>query len=180
MKRRTFLRTTGMAAALGSAGLGLAQDRKRPNLLVIQTDEHNFRTLGCYRKLMPKDRALMWGPTVCETPNIDWLADNGAVATRFYATTPVCSPSRAAFVSGRYPQNNAVLSNSGTLAGNTVTFAEVLRKAGMRPATRASGTSTAMAGPNGHPSASSASPTTATCSITAIGSSSKTRPKARA
>ena len=102
----------------------------RPNLLVIHTDEQNFRTLGCYRKLMPKDRAQMWGPTVCETPNIDWLADNGAVATRFYATTPVCSPSRGAFLSGRYPQNNGVVNNSNSLHDDTITFAEVLRKAG--------------------------------------------------
>ena len=131
MRRRDFLKVTGTAAAMVTCRGALAQTgADRPNLVVIHTDEHNFRTLGCYRKLMPKDRALMWGHTVCETPNIDWLADNGAVATRFYATTPVCSPSRAAFVSGRYPQNNGVLTNGGTLADNTVTFAEVLRKAG--------------------------------------------------
>ena len=120
----------GFALAATFTASAMAAKSDKPNLIIIHTDEHNFRTLGCYRKLMPKDRALMWGPTVCETPNIDWLADNGAVATRFYATTPVCSPSRAAFVSGRYPQNNSVLTNGGTLAGNTVTFAEALRKVG--------------------------------------------------
>ncbi|MCP4825784.1 MAG: sulfatase-like hydrolase/transferase, partial [Shimia sp.] len=101
----------GFALAATLTASAMAAKSDKPNLIIIHTDEHNFRTLGCYRKLMPKDRALMWGPTVCETPNIDWLADNGAVATRFYATTPVCSPSRAAFVSGRYPQNNSVLTN---------------------------------------------------------------------
>ena len=63
------------------------------NVLVIQTDEHHFKTLGCY------------GGKVVSTPNIDWIAKNGAIATSFYATTPVCSPSRAALVSGRYPQS---------------------------------------------------------------------------
>ncbi|MDG2253390.1 MAG: sulfatase-like hydrolase/transferase [Opitutaceae bacterium] len=131
MNRRDFLKVTGTAAAMSTyheASAKAAADR--PNLLVIHTDEQNFRTLGCYRKLMPKDRAEMWGPTVCETPNIDWLADNGAIATRFYATTPVCSPSRGAFVTGRYPQNNGVATNGGTLLDDTITFGEALRKVG--------------------------------------------------
>ena len=34
------------------------------NVLVIQTDEHNFRTLGCYRELMPIDQAFVWGKGV--------------------------------------------------------------------------------------------------------------------
>ena len=42
-----------------------------PNLIVIMTDEHNFRTLGCYRELMQKRQAYMWGPAVVETPNSD-------------------------------------------------------------------------------------------------------------
>ena len=33
----------------------------RPNLLIIHTDEHNFRTLGCYRDLMEEDQAFVWG-----------------------------------------------------------------------------------------------------------------------
>lgn len=127
MRRRKFIKVTGAAAATSTCDAVLARTlADRPNLLVIHTDEQNFRTLGCYRKLMPKARAQMWGPTVCETPNIDWLANNGAVATRFYATTPVCSPSRGAFITGRYPQNNGVDTNGGTLLDNTVTFAEVL------------------------------------------------------
>ena len=131
MNRRDFLKVTGTAAAMSTSHGALAKTQAdRPNLLVIHTDEQNFRTLGCYRKLMPKDRAEMWGPTVCETPNIDWLADNGAVATGFYATTPVCSPSRGAFVTGRYPQNNGVATNGGTLLDDTVTFGEALRKVG--------------------------------------------------
>ncbi len=103
----------------------------RPNLLIIHTDEHNFRTLGCYRKLLPGEQAFMWGKdAVVTTPNIDWIADGGAICTSFYATTPVCSPSRASFVSGRYPQNTPVVTNNIPLDGNIVTFAEVLRRHG--------------------------------------------------
>ncbi|UCD51107.1 MAG: sulfatase [Phycisphaerales bacterium] len=131
MRRRDFLRWTAGAAASLTAPLGVADPDTRPvNLLIIQTDEHNFRTLGCYRRLLPPEQALMWGPAVVETPNIDWLAEQGAICTRFYATTPVCSPSRAAFMSGRYPHNTPVNTNNIPMDAEVVTFAEVLRRNG--------------------------------------------------
>ncbi|MFK7768104.1 MAG: sulfatase [Mariniblastus sp.] len=102
----------------------------RPNVIVIMTDEHNFRTLGCYRETMEKRQAYMWGPSVVETPNIDWIAKNGALCTSFYATTPVCSPSRAALISGLYPQATPVVKNDIPLSDDVVTFAEILRREG--------------------------------------------------
>lgn len=96
-----------------------AADKKEPyNLLVIQTDEHHFKTLGCY------------GGKIVKTPNIDWIARNGAIATSFYATTPVCSPSRGALMSGKYPQHTPVTNNNIKLGDDIVTFAEVLRRKG--------------------------------------------------
>ena len=93
---------------------------KQYNVLVIQTDEHHFKTLGCY------------GGKIVKTPNIDWIAENGALATSFYATTPVCSPSRASLITGRYPQNTPVTNNNIRLDDNIVTFAEVLRRKGYK------------------------------------------------
>jgi len=108
-----------------------ATETQRPNLVVIQTDEHNFRTLGCYRQTLAPDQAFVWGPeAVVDTPNIDWLAQNGALCTRFYATTPVCSPSRSSWVSSRYPQNTPVVSNDIPLADDIVTFAACLAEQG--------------------------------------------------
>ncbi|MEM7783836.1 MAG: sulfatase [Planctomycetota bacterium] len=104
----------------------------RPNLIVIMTDEHNFRTLGCYRKTMEKRQAYMWGPSVVVTPQIDRLAEPGSMCTSFYATTPVCSPSRASFVSGLYPQATPVVSNNISMSNDVVTFAEILRQNGYR------------------------------------------------
>jgi len=130
MKRREFLKATGLAAGYLLARRAAAASAKPPNLLIIHTDEHNFRTLGCYRATLPPAQALMWGKAVVETPNIDRLAKDGALCTSFYATTPVCSPSRSAFVSGRYPQNTPVTTNGIAMNGNTVTFAEILRKKG--------------------------------------------------
>ena len=46
-----------------------------PNVIIIQTDEHNLRTLGCYREQMSQDQAFIWGKNVfVETPHIDSLA----------------------------------------------------------------------------------------------------------
>ncbi len=132
MNRRGFLKALGVGAAgLGLGGRVFGARGDKPNLLIIHTDEHNFRTLGCYRKLLSEDQAFVWGKGVeVETPNIDWLADNGAVCTGFYATTPVCSPSRGSFISGLYPQNTPVVTNNIPLNDGVVTFAEVLRRQG--------------------------------------------------
>jgi arylsulfatase A-like enzyme len=108
----------GSIAALAVGRAALASDTDRPNLLIIHTDEHNFRTLGCY------------GGKIVGTPNIDFLAAGGAMCTKFYATTPVCSPSRAAFVSGRYPHNTPVETNNIPMSDEIVTFAEILRGTG--------------------------------------------------
>ena len=102
----------------------------KPNVIVIMTDEHNFRTLGCYRTTMKKRQAYMWGPSVVDTPNIDWIAKNGAICTSFYATTPVCSPCRASFISGLYPHATPVNTNNIPLNDDVVTFAEILGKQG--------------------------------------------------
>jgi uncharacterized sulfatase len=119
--------TAGFAASCNHA---LSGKSKRPNLLIIHTDEHNFRTLGCYRETLPKDQALMWGEAVVETPHIDRIAHEGALCTRFYATTPVCSPSRASFVSGQYPQNSPVTNNNIPLGDSVITFAQILKEHG--------------------------------------------------
>jgi hypothetical protein len=53
---------------------------ERPNLIIIHTDEHNFRTLGCYRETLSDDQALIWGKeAIVETPHIDRLAVEGVL-----------------------------------------------------------------------------------------------------
>jgi uncharacterized sulfatase len=116
--------------AIATCGCGTQGKKRNPNLLIIQTDEHNFRTLGCYRNILPDDQAYMWGPAVVETPYIDRLAEEGALCSKFYATTPVCSPSRSSFMSGMYPQNTPVVDNSIPMYDHVVTFAEILKQHG--------------------------------------------------
>ncbi|MDF1811447.1 MAG: sulfatase [Verrucomicrobiales bacterium] len=132
MKRRDFIQTTG-AAVTGTAlsQTASAAPGKKPNLLIIHCDELNFRTLGCYRDTLPAEQAFMWGPKAfVETPHIDSIANEGALCTKFYAATPVCSPSRSSWVSGQYPQNTPVTNNNNHLSDDVVTFGHQLQKAG--------------------------------------------------
>ncbi|TWU04852.1 sulfatase family protein [Stieleria varia] len=103
------------------------------NLLIIQTDEHNFRTLGCYRDTLPKEQAFVWGPkAIVETPAIDSIAKRGAICTSFYATSPVCTPSRASFFTGHYPQDTNSWQNDRPMRSDIKTFAAMLTDAGYK------------------------------------------------
>ena len=104
----------------------------QPNFLYIMTDEHNFRTIGAYRDLLPEAQAKMWGDSVVETPNLDFLADNGAIFTSMYATSPSCTPSRAAMFTGDYPQTNAIEKNGKFLPKTVPTLANILVDNGYR------------------------------------------------
>ena len=102
-----------------------------PNLVIIYTDEHNFRTLGCYREQLRPEEAYVWGEGVkVDTPHIDSLAREGSLCTSFYVATPVCSPSRASFISGLYPHATGVPQNDLPMNDNVLTFAEVLHSNG--------------------------------------------------
>ena len=106
-----FLKNTILACLLSLAFGQLSA--QKPNLLIIHTDEHNFRTLGCYREKMREDQAFVWGKGVeVKTPHIDRLAKEGAICLNYYASSPVCSPSRASMVSGCYPVKTATVSNN--------------------------------------------------------------------
>ena len=69
------------------------------NVLWICTDQQRFDTLGCY------------GNPWVKTPNIDRLAQMGVKFDRAYAQCPVCGPSRASFLTGRYPRTCGVRQN---------------------------------------------------------------------
>ena len=64
---------------------------KKPNVLLILIDDMGYKDLACY------------GSSFYETPNIDELSADGAMFTNAYASCPVCSPSRASLLTGKYP-----------------------------------------------------------------------------
>ena len=69
---------------------------KKPNVIIILTDDQGYGDLGCM------------GAADLKTPNLDALAGKGARFSSMYAASPVCSPSRAALLTGRYPGNAGV------------------------------------------------------------------------
>lgn len=103
--------------ALASAS---AEDRK-PNFIVIFTDDLGYQDLGCF------------GSPDIKTPNIDKLAKEGIKFTSFYAQN-VCGPSRSALLTGCYPLRNAKKHNRITthpfLHLKEITIAEVLKPLG--------------------------------------------------
>lgn len=64
---------------------------KRPNIVFVLTDDMGYSDLNCY------------GGNFAPTPNIDRLAKEGVRFTHFYDDAPICSPSRAAFITGMFP-----------------------------------------------------------------------------
>ena len=103
----------------------------KPNLIIIHTDEHNFRTLSCYQKLLSEDQAFVWGKgNNTTTPNIDKIADEGAISTSYYCASPVCTPSRASLVTGLYPQATGAPKNGLHISEDVPTFATILRDQG--------------------------------------------------
>lgn len=69
---------------------------KQPNIVLIMTDDQGYGDLSCM------------GAKDFVTPNIDRLAASGARFTHWYSNSPVCSPSRASLLTGRYPGNAGV------------------------------------------------------------------------
>ncbi|MBD3375699.1 sulfatase-like hydrolase/transferase [candidate division KSB1 bacterium] len=89
MKRRQFLQALGVGACAFWAGCSSKQ--RSPNFIVVLIDDMGWTDAGCY------------GSSYYQTPHIDRLAAEGMKFTNGYAACAVCSPTRAALMTGRYP-----------------------------------------------------------------------------
>ncbi len=86
-----------LAIAFVSTGAGVnAQNSNRPNIIFIMTDDHAAHAIGAY------------GSRVNKTPHLDRLAREGALFTSVFATNSICTPSRAAILTGQYSHLNGV------------------------------------------------------------------------
>lgn len=96
----------------------------KPNVIVILTDDQGWGDAGCY------------GSKDIQTPNIDSLARRGVRFTQFCAAAPVCSPSRAGFLTGRFPLRAGMPGNAPSEHGkpgmptSEVTIAEMMKASG--------------------------------------------------
>lgn len=108
--------------------LSLTAAARKPNVIIIYTDDQGSVDLNCYGS---KDLA---------TPHMDELARRGVRFTQFYAAAPVCSPSRAGLLTGRYPVRTGMPGNAGStkgkagLAASEVTIAETMKAGGYKTA----------------------------------------------
>jgi arylsulfatase A len=108
-------------AAISS--LVLATEERPPNVIVILTDDQGTIDANCF------------GAKDLVTPGIDGLAERGVRFTQFYAAAPVCSPSRAGLITGRYPVRAGVPGNVSSQQGQAgmspdqVTMAETFKAA---------------------------------------------------
>ncbi|MEQ6122481.1 sulfatase [Reichenbachiella sp. MALMAid0571] len=109
---------------------------EKPNIVIIFSDDQGYGDLGCY------------GNNALRTPNIDKMASEGMLFTDFYMAAAVCTPSRAALLTGSYPQRVGLPSvlfpnnmSGGQLNGmalglnpKEITVAELLKSAGYNTA----------------------------------------------
>jgi arylsulfatase A-like enzyme len=131
--RRQFLETVGLGAvslALPSCGganqaMGGSASVDKPNFVVIFTDDQGYQDVGCF------------GSPLIETPNLDQMAAEGMKLTDFYVAASVCSPSRAALLTGCYPPRVSIPGvlfprhNMG-LNPREVTIADMLKTRGYK------------------------------------------------
>jgi len=118
LHRRDFLKAAGAAVLCGNPALAAARP---PNVIMILCDDLGYGDLGCYGSQI-------------RTPNLDRMASEGARFTHFCSANPVCSPSRAALMTGRYPTRvhvPRVLNPKDTtgLPDSEMTMAQMLKAA---------------------------------------------------
>uniref|UniRef100_UPI0032172AFB sulfatase family protein n=1 Tax=uncultured Draconibacterium sp. TaxID=1573823 RepID=UPI0032172AFB len=123
-KRNYYLILTIIALALGTLGCKPTEESTPPNIIIFFTDDQGYGDLGCY------------GAQGFQTPNIDRLASQGIRFEQFYVPASVCTPSRAALLTGKYPKrvglHEAVLYPYSThgLAPEELTIPELLKPLG--------------------------------------------------
>ena len=99
--RRAFLKSIGLAAATASfpgwAASGSKTKERPPNVVIIMADDAGFADMGAF------------GAKDFKTPNLDRMAKQGVKFTNFYVAQPICGASRAALLTGCYPNRIGML-----------------------------------------------------------------------
>lgn len=118
------------AALLLAAALALTSfaTERKPNLVLLVTDDQRWDAVGVVQRELGDRARFPW----FQTPNMDRLAAEGVRFRNAFVTSPLCSPSRAVFLTGRYNHLNGVANNRTPFPTNSVTFATLLRAAGYK------------------------------------------------
>ena len=102
------------------AAVAMRQTDSRPNIVMIFSDDHARQAISAY------------GSKLISTPAIDRLAHEGVRFDRHYTTNPLCAPSRASLLTGKYSHINGIKDNSTVFNGTQETFPKLLQEAGYR------------------------------------------------
>ena len=118
MLRRHFL------GAIAASTVALRAKSALPNVVMIYCDDLGYGDIGCYGSKIP-------------TPNIDKMAAEGIRLTHFYSASPVCTPSRASLLTGRYAVRTGMPSVIGPgdqsgLSSTETNIAQVMKRTGYR------------------------------------------------
>ena len=125
MNNKLIIISVLMVLILKSFGSNIPKLEKNnlPNIVIIFTDDQGYQDLGCF------------GSPNILTPNLDRLAEEGIKFTDFYVASSVCTPSRAALLTGKYPvrmnlAKGVLFPNSGNkgLSPKEVTIPKLLKK----------------------------------------------------
>lgn len=100
------------------SGGSAPNDRSRPNIVFLWSDDHSVPDLGCY------------GNPDIQTPNLDRLASEGVRFDRAYVATPQCSPSRSSVLTGQSPHTTGTSRLHAPLRDRYATFLDPLKMAG--------------------------------------------------
>ena len=123
-------RATAWLLAVLAFATPLHAAERKPNFLFIYTDDQRWDAMGAVQREQGEKARFPW----FKSPGMDRLAAEGVRFRNAFVTLSLCSPSRAAFLTGRYNHTNGIIDNSTPFPVDSVTHATLLRGAGYRTA----------------------------------------------
>ena len=114
--------TLCMVLSIAAAAAPPDASTLRPNILFIMSDDHAQRAISAY------------GGDLAVTPNIDRIADEGALFRNSFVTNSICTPSRAVLLTGTFSHRNGVRINGDVFDGRQTTFPRILQQHGYETA----------------------------------------------
>ena len=114
-----------IACIVAFPSIANAQPKKKPNIIYIMSDDHANAAIGAYGS---------WLKPVVKTPNLDKLAKNGMLFKQSMVTNSICTPSRAAMLTGQYSHRNGVFTLQDPLPKSTTHIGHLLRMLGYQTA----------------------------------------------
>jgi len=120
--KKNYLIFVGLIGVILLGSCAQQKVKKQPNIVFIMSDDHAYQAISAY------------GHELNNTPNIDRIANEGALFTRGYVTNSICAPSRAVMLTGKHSFVNGKVDNLQEFDWNQDNFAKQLQKAGYQTA----------------------------------------------